>query len=180
MPYLDAVLPSGSHLPVALLEPLRRCALRAQCVALKAALHDCLLTPRHVKLLAGDVQSMRMWAETLDIADEPCLMQLEQLSDFLGSGERMREIFVEDRVRNRWSLLSNLHLSDSDNSEPPMSPKGGGGGGGRDDWRAWRMPRADLVQWLSRMREEGKSLFGGAKMDKNAEDVCKQMSSNKK
>ncbi len=145
MPYLDAVLPSGSHLPVALLEPLRRCALRAQCVALKAALHDCLLTPRHIKLLTADVQSMRMWAETLDIADEPCLMQLEQLSDFLSAGERMRELFVEDRVRNRWSLLSNLHLSASDcadvavahnNSTVSISDNNdnnsNGGGSGRD------------------------------------------------
>lgn len=165
-PYLDAVLPSGAHLPETLLTPLRRCAMRAQCAALKSAFGQTLLTPKHVRLLAGDTQSLRMWAETLGISDEPCLMQLEQLCEVLAAGERMRELMVEDRVRQRWSLLSPLHRDAADAAKKPDTP---------DDWRHWIMPAAELSAWLARVRDEGTSFFGGAKANPHAEATVKAL-----
>jgi hypothetical protein len=83
-------------------------------------------------------------------AEPDDLLLLFQLGNLLSAGPAMSS-FLDSAVRSqRWSLL----------------------------WS--KLPRDELVMWLSRLREEGSSFFGGAKVDKNAESLAKKIGLLKK
>ena len=157
-PYLEAVLPSGAQLPQNMLYPLQKAALNSICVAFKGSLEETLLLPAHVSLLKQDLKKLHVWCdehlpEVVAVAGP--LFQLDQLADLLSSGEVMLEFAVEEKRRKRWPLLS---ISDEARNEGD-----------------WTMSKEEVMSWLSRLREDGTSFFGAAKMDKHAEQLCKRL-----
>lgn len=73
------------------------------------------------------------------------LLVLLQLASLLQAGPAMSSFLDAPTRANRWPLL----------------------------WS--KLPREELVAWLSKLREGGSSFFGGAKNDKNAEALAKKI-----
>jgi hypothetical protein len=145
-PYLDAVIPSNSHLPATLLYPLHVAALKALSSALMNAFAETPLFPAHVVLLKREAMVLDRWSVDHEIAgqDVAPLRLVQQLAELMGKGEQMLDYLKPEVRRVYFPLLQ----------EPSAVLEWGG--------------VQELSKWLSRLREEGTTFFGGAKQDKHA------------